>query len=152
MTHRIDLAKKAGASAGAMASILFAGGVSFSSVPLTLLGLGFMLVSALSRLVVIYYEFSVARGKVTIEDLPEGSGTQALDPNASAEVMSVSEMVACSPLGLGGIGLGADGLGADGPGGNGRGSWWGSLVGLFQLGVAGLLMTWLRKRRGRLAP
>ncbi len=157
MTHRIDLAKKAGASAGAMASILFAGGVSFSSVPLTLLGLGFMLVSALSRLVVIYYQFSVARGKVTIEDLPEGSGTQALDPNSSAEVMSVTDLVACSPLGLGGIGLGADGLGADGPGGNGRGengrgSWWGSLVGLFQLGVAGLLMTWLRKRRGRLAP
>jgi hypothetical protein len=111
-----------------------------------------MLASALSRLVVIYYQFSVARGKVTIEDLPEGSGTQSLDPNASAETMPVGDLVACSPLGLGGIGLGADGLGADGRGGNGRGSWWGSLVGLFQLGVAGLLMIWLRKRRGRLAP
>ena len=118
----------------------------FSSVPLTLLGLGFLLASALSRLVVIYYQFSVARGRVTIEDLPGGTGTQALDPKASAETIPVTDLVACSPLGLAGIGLGGDERGGDE-----RGSWWGSGVGLFQLLAAGLLMSWLRRRRGRLA-
>ncbi|HIF97454.1 MAG TPA: hypothetical protein EYQ54_10595 [Myxococcales bacterium] len=129
MNNPIEMAERAASVAGSMGAVLLAGGSNFTSLPLTLLGVGFLVISALSRLVVVYYQFLVAKGHVTIEDLSTVGGTEGLEAPQSAQSVMGSDLVACSPLALS----------------TNRSSPW--VGGPLQMLLAGLLMTWLRRRR-----
>jgi RHS repeat-associated protein len=132
MNNPIEVAERAAGVAGSMGAILLAGGSNFTSLPLTLLGVSFLVVSALSRLVVVYYQFLVAKGRVTIEDLSGAGGTEGLEAPQSAESVMGSDLVACSPLALST---------------NRSSPWLGGLLVPLQMLLAGLLVTWLRRRR-----
>ena len=132
MTSPAELAERAAGVAGSMGAILLAGGSNFTSLPLTLLGVGFLVASALSRLVVVYYQFLVAKGRVTIEDWSPAAGSEGLESPQSAEGIVGSDWVACSPLALSA---------------SRSTPWVGGLLIPLQMLAAGLLITWLRRRR-----
>jgi len=110
----------------------FGAGIDLGSVPLLVLGFGFMALAAVTALAVIYCFGDSAGGVVSIIDLANGSGEAV---GGVGEVASSSEVVACSPLTLAGP------LAGD---------WWMALIVPGQLALAALLLAGQRRRRRRL--
>ncbi|MCS5637853.1 MAG: hypothetical protein NZ990_15135 [Myxococcota bacterium] len=127
----VEVSRTAARVSSSLGSLLLSSAAHARSVPLALLGVGFLVLAGLANLVRLYFENRMPGMEVSIEDLPSGSGLDGTDPGGTSPASSDLGAVACSPLTIGQSRKGS--LGA-------------ALLLPLQMLLAGLWLAWLRRR------
>ena len=127
--------RTAGRVSGSLGSFLLSSAAHARSIPLALLGVGFLVMAGLAHLVKFYFQnrVGVIEGKVLIEDLPLGSGLGGADSGQSSPETADLGGAVCAPLVI------DQGRNAS-PGA--------ALLVPAQVVLAGLWLAWRRRRRG----
>jgi RHS repeat-associated protein len=127
----VEVSRTAARVSSSLGSLLLSSAAHARSIPLALLGVGFLVLAGLASLVRLYFENRMPSMEVFIEDLPSGSGVGGINSGETSPAPSDLEAVACSPVTIG----------------QGRKTSLGAaLLVPLQMLLAGLWVAWLRRR------